>query len=48
MSMNPFDEIAVEEAVRMKEAGLAEEIIIVSIGDKGAQETISSICNGWR
>jgi len=40
MSMNPFDEIAVEEAVRMKEAGLAEEIIIVSIGDKGAQETI--------
>ena len=40
MSMNPFDEIAVEEAVRLKEAGIAEEIIIVSIGDKGAQETI--------
>ena len=40
MSMNPFDEIAVEEAVRLKEAGLAEEIIIVSIGDKGSQETI--------
>ena len=40
MSMNPFDEIAVEEAVRLKEAGLAEEIIIVSIGDKGCQETI--------
>jgi electron transfer flavoprotein beta subunit len=38
--MNPFDEIAVEEAVRLKEAGLAEEIIIVSIGDKGSQETI--------
>ena len=40
MSMNPFDEIAVEEAVRLKEAGLVEEIIIVSIGNKGAQETI--------
>lgn len=40
MSMNPFDEIAVEEAVRLKEAGLAEEIIIVSIGGKGSQETI--------
>jgi len=40
MSMNPFDEIAVEEAVRLKEAGLIEEIIIVSIGDKGSQETI--------
>ena len=40
MSMNPFDEIAVEEAVRLKEAGLVEEIIIVSIGIKGAQETI--------
>ena len=40
MSMNPFDEIAVEEAVRLKEAGLVEEIIIVSIGNKGVQETI--------
>jgi len=40
MSMNPFDEIAVEEAVRLKEKGLIEEIIIVSIGDKGSQETI--------
>ena len=40
MSMNPFDEIAVEEAVRLKEAGKAEEVIIVSIGDKGSQETI--------
>ena len=40
MSMNPFDEIAVEEAVRLKEAGMAQEIIIVSIGDKGSQETI--------
>jgi len=40
MSMNPFDEIAVEEAVRLKEAGLVDEIIIVSIGNKGVQETI--------
>ncbi len=40
MSMNPFDEIAVEEAIRLKEAGTAEEIIIVSIGPKAAQETI--------
>ncbi len=40
MSMNPFDEIAVEEAVRIKEAGKAEEIIAVSIGPAQAQETI--------
>lgn len=40
MSMNPFDEIAVEEAIRLKEAGKAEEIIAVSIGPKQAQETI--------
>jgi len=40
MSMNPFDEIAVEEAVRMKEKGLAEEIVVVSIGPSQAQETI--------
>ncbi|MGE3249839.1 MAG: electron transfer flavoprotein subunit beta/FixA family protein [Hyphomonadaceae bacterium] len=40
MSMNPFDEIAVEEAVRMKEAGKATEIIAVSIGPEQAQETI--------
>lgn len=40
MSMNPFDEIAVEEALRLKEAGKAEEIIVVSIGPKAAQETI--------
>ena len=40
MSMNPFDEIAVEEGVRMKEAGLVDEIIIVSIGNKNVQETI--------
>ena len=40
MSMNPFDEIAVEEAVRMKETGTAEEIIAVSIGPQQAQETI--------
>jgi electron transfer flavoprotein beta subunit len=40
MSMNPFDEIAVEEALRLKEAGKAEEIIAVSIGPQKAQETI--------
>jgi electron transfer flavoprotein beta subunit len=40
MSMNPFDEIAVEEAVRLKEAGKVEEIIAVSIGPAQAQETI--------
>jgi electron transfer flavoprotein beta subunit len=40
MSMNPFDEIAVEEAIRIKEAGGAEEIIIVSVGPRQAQETI--------
>lgn len=40
MSMNPFDEIAVEEAVRIKEAGKAEEIVVVSLGAKQCQETI--------
>ena len=40
MSMNPFDEIAVEEAIRLKEAGKAEEVIVVSIGVKLAQETL--------
>ncbi len=40
MSMNPFDEIAVEEAIRIKEKGAADEIIIVSIGPGPAQETI--------
>ncbi|RJF81042.1 electron transfer flavoprotein subunit beta/FixA family protein [Azospirillum cavernae] len=40
MSMNPFDEIAVEEAVRLKEAGKATEIIAVSVGPTTAQETL--------
>ncbi|MEO0462678.1 MAG: electron transfer flavoprotein subunit beta/FixA family protein [Pseudomonadota bacterium] len=40
MSMNPFDEIAVEEAIRLKEAGKATEIIAVSIGPAKAQETL--------
>lgn len=40
MSMNPFDEIAVEEAVRLKEAGSVSEIVLVSIGPKQAQETV--------
>ena len=40
MAMNPFDEIAVEQAIRLKEAGQAEEIVVVSIGPQQAQETI--------
>ena len=40
MSMNPFDEIAVEEAVRLKEAGKATEVIVVSVGPATAQETL--------
>ena len=40
MSMNPFDEIAVEEAVRLKEAGIATEIVVVSAGLAGCQETL--------
>lgn len=40
MSMNPFDEIAVEEAIRLKEKGVVSEILVVSIGVKAAQETL--------
>ena len=40
MSMNPFDEIGVEEAVRLKEAGTASEVVVVSMGPKQAQDTI--------
>jgi electron transfer flavoprotein beta subunit len=40
MSMNPFDEIAVEEAIRLKEKGVATEIVVVSIGPAKAQETL--------
>ncbi|MDE0994618.1 MAG: electron transfer flavoprotein subunit beta/FixA family protein [Rhodospirillales bacterium] len=40
MSMNPFDEIAVEEGIRLKEAGTASELIAFSIGPKQSQETI--------
>ena len=40
MSMNPFDEIAVEEALRLREAGTADEVVAVSIGVKQAQETL--------
>lgn len=40
MSMNPFDEIATEEAIRLKEKGVASEIVAVSIGPKEAQQTI--------
>jgi len=40
MSMNPFDEIAVEEAVRLKEAGKATEVVVVSLGIKQCEETL--------
>jgi electron transfer flavoprotein beta subunit len=40
MSMNPFDEIAVEEALRLKEKGIATEVVVVSAGVKQAQETL--------
>ncbi len=40
MSMNPFDEIAIEEAIRLKEAGVASEVVVVSFGVKQCQETI--------
>ncbi|ODP34773.1 electron transfer flavoprotein subunit beta/FixA family protein [Pandoraea sp. ISTKB] len=40
MSMNPFDEIAVEEAVRLKEAGVATEVVVVSVGVAQSQETL--------
>ena len=40
MSMNPFDEIAVEEAIRLKEKGAASEVVVVSIGVKQAAETL--------
>ena len=40
MSMNPFDEIAVEEAIRLREASTAEEVVAVSMGIQQCQETI--------
>jgi electron transfer flavoprotein beta subunit len=40
MSLNPFDEIAVEEAIRLKEAGVASEVVVVSVGVKQAQEVL--------
>jgi electron transfer flavoprotein beta subunit len=40
MSMNPFDEVSVEAAIRMKEAGLASEVVVVSIGDTKSVETL--------
>ena len=40
MSMNPFDEIAVEEAIRLKEKGIASEVVVVSIGTKQVEETL--------
>src|SRR3546814_14735394 len=40
MSMNPFDEIAVEEAIRLKEKGVVTEIVAVSVGEAKCQETL--------
>jgi len=40
MAMNPFDEIALEEAIQMKEKGIAQEVVALSIGPAGAQETL--------
>jgi len=40
MSMNPFCEIALEEAVRLKEAGTAKEVVVVSVGPKKSEETL--------
>jgi electron transfer flavoprotein beta subunit len=40
MSMNPFDEIAIEEAIRLKEKGIATEVVVVSIGPKQVEETL--------
>ena len=42
MSMNPFDEIAVEEAIKLKEAGTVSEIVVLSIGPQQSQETLST------
>ena len=43
MAMNPFDEIAVEQALRIREAGQADEIVLVSVGPSQSQETLSLI-----
>ena len=40
MTINPFDEIAVEEAVRLKEGGVASEVVVVSVGPTQCQETL--------
>lgn len=42
MAMNPFDEITVEEAVRLKDKGLAQEVIVISIDSASCQETLRS------
>ena len=48
MSMNPFDEIAVEEAVRLKEKGIATEVVAVSCGPAAAQETLrTALASSW-
>ena len=40
MSMNPFDEIAIEEAVRLKEKGIAKEVVVVTVGPAAAQDVL--------
>ena len=48
MSMNPFDEIAVEEAIRLKEAGKVDEVVVVSIGVENARNFTYCISYGRR
>nr|CDQ32927.1 Electron transfer flavoprotein large subunit [Virgibacillus halodenitrificans] len=48
MAMNPFCEIAVEEAVRLKEKGVASEVVAVTIGPKAAQEQLRVVVSGGR
>ena len=47
MSINPFDEIALEEAVRLKEKGIVSEVVVVSIGNDNVKETIR-VCVSYR
>jgi electron transfer flavoprotein beta subunit len=44
--MNPFDEIAIEEAVKLKEAGIATEVVAISIGATQCQETLRGVAMG--
>ena len=46
MAMNPFDEIAVEQALRIKEAGQAEEVVLVSVGPSSLRDNPHRSCHG--